>query len=158
MPSLRDLEIHVTDKHRNPLPEYGIQKMSKANLISCFIESKTDTPFQVSVKPTMPFPGLAERRLAAPSLPRAKDVERMRRRGGDFYNGEAWDDVMESEARDRSDEEAATEPVQPFHLLATMRLDGRERAEKSVIVYRKLGTLYMLAWDPANIASFASGS
>lgn len=57
MPTIRNITVHVTTTNGTPLREHGIQTFSSnKSMISCFIESKTDMPFHITVQPTMPFP------------------------------------------------------------------------------------------------------
>lgn len=130
MPSLRDLEVHVTDGQGTVLDEYGVQKISKSNLVSCFIESKSDQPFRVTVKPTaMPFPGYPSPRRALPQQEgKATEISDDK----DLYEASLADTYSEGASK-KGTKIKSSEPR--FHLLATMRLDGREKHEKQIIVY-----------------------
>lgn len=56
MPSLRGLEVHVTNEYGTPLEEYGTSTNGRAGTATCYIMSQTDMAFRISIAPTIPFP------------------------------------------------------------------------------------------------------
>ena len=51
MPTYRDVSVQVTDSANTPLTEYGARKLERARLNTCYIQSKTDMPFRILIKP-----------------------------------------------------------------------------------------------------------
>ncbi|KAK5719387.1 hypothetical protein LTR15_007910 [Elasticomyces elasticus] len=57
MPTYRSLDVHVTDKQDVPLQEYGVRKNERAHQTSCYVESRSNMPFRITIKPTtLPWP------------------------------------------------------------------------------------------------------
>lgn len=61
MPTLRNVTVHITTPTGQPLEEFGLQRLRNRPRVSCFIESRSDMPFRVSLQPTVPWPGFAAR-------------------------------------------------------------------------------------------------
>ena len=127
MPTFKDVTIHITSLDGAPLAEFGLQTLQKSGKISCFIESKSNLPFRISVSPTIPFPAFTS--AAAEQQQHGSDNRGSTAFGSGF--GDTYRPSYPSSAYDprRSDDGTA------YHLLATLRLDGREKAEKRSIVY-----------------------
>lgn len=54
MPTLNNIEVHVTTRDGAPLPEYRPRHLHNTNTIFCFIESKTNLPFYITLRPQHP--------------------------------------------------------------------------------------------------------
>lgn len=56
MPQLRGVTVHVVDEDGNDLQEWGVRTLgSSRTAVSAFIQSTTDMPFRVSVRPQIPY-------------------------------------------------------------------------------------------------------
>ncbi|KAL8970411.1 MAG: hypothetical protein Q9183_001536 [Haloplaca sp. 2 TL-2023] len=97
MPDLRGFTVHVTDGKGKDLKEWGVQKLW-GDKVSTFIQSTTDMPFRVSIRPRLPY---------TDDLQSSKDDE---------YE-EEWEDVGESPTKmeglgdDSVTEQWATRPL-----------------------------------------------
>ncbi|KAK5682247.1 hypothetical protein LTS10_005373 [Elasticomyces elasticus] len=59
IPTYRSLDVHITDKEDIPLQEYGVRKNERAHQTSCYVESRSNMPFRITIKPTtLPWPHL----------------------------------------------------------------------------------------------------
>ena len=85
-----------------PLHEWGVHTNEKRKIASCYIHSKTDHAFHISLKPMIPF------------MAGVKPVK-------------SDDEEMDSAPYDR--------PDKAYHILATLRLDGRSTVEKRLVVF-----------------------
>lgn len=55
MPHFKGLTVHITDQHGEILQEWGIQHLRGQSKVSAYIQSSTDMPFQITIKPDIPF-------------------------------------------------------------------------------------------------------
>lgn len=69
MPKYRSITVHVTDRHGNALTEWGVQKLDRSKLTSCYIQSETDMAFRISIKPELPFAELKKQQEEEDNLP-----------------------------------------------------------------------------------------
>ena len=51
MPTYRDLTVQVTDANDIPLTEYGVRKLDRAKLSTCYIQSETNKAFRIKIVP-----------------------------------------------------------------------------------------------------------
>ncbi|KAK4952867.1 hypothetical protein LTR66_013718 [Elasticomyces elasticus] len=118
MPTLRNLTVNVTDAHHRPLPEWGVQHFGGAGLSTCYVQSETDQTFCVTVEARIPFEGFDG--------------------GGDAQLKEDPDGGDRVSQVKRCERETETENlavrVPPYHMAATLYLDGRKQPEKCMVV------------------------
>ncbi|KAI9812330.1 MAG: hypothetical protein M1827_004779 [Pycnora praestabilis] len=187
MPELRDVTIQVTTTEGEPLKEWGVQHFRRNNKCSCYVQSKTDMSFRVSLQPRIPY--------VAPDTASAHGYD-TRWRGDNrpgFFNMEnEWEDMEDGRTsrssnqnltnsyrpeisnpftntsmfrhrsscgrRSSSGQRSSFTPIKrelsdnsmnmfhesrdysripppPFHFLACLYLDGREKPERKIIVY-----------------------
>ncbi|KAI9814339.1 MAG: hypothetical protein M1832_005919 [Thelocarpon impressellum] len=161
MPELRDITVHVTDQDGGVLKEWGTQTMRRRNQATSYIRAETDMTFRVSVQPKIPYvardvaaahdyhtrsrgdnrpgrfimedefeddegnvragpsAGLRRSRRARSAL---EGTPRIKREGSE-------PPATLSSSRDKHI------PPPNFHFLASLFLDGREKAERKVVVY-----------------------
>lgn len=55
MPQLRDITVRVTDGDGHDLEEWGVRTIHGKKLVSAYIQSTTDMPFRISVRPQIPY-------------------------------------------------------------------------------------------------------
>jgi len=140
MPTFRDVTIHVTDKNNVPLVEWGVRQHNRSRQISCFIQSVTDMRFCVSLKPAkLPFPTWHD------SSDEDDDDD------DDYYNDDEYGYPVESSSASRDGGDGAGRSRHSgrrtsrgstrrrprevsWHLLATLRLDGRRKFEAQRII------------------------
>lgn len=103
----RDVKVEVVDVITGKvIPEWGRQTRVKDRTVSCFIQATTGRPFRLSIQAQMPFPAeMFTHKLVV----------------GDH---DKWD--LKKRPWHPAD-------YAPFHLLATLRFDGR--FEKRSILY-----------------------
>ncbi|KAK4502575.1 hypothetical protein PRZ48_006001 [Zasmidium cellare] len=104
MPSRRYLDVNIVDGITGkPLREWGKQPLPQGRGVSSFVQAVTGRPFKVRIEPTLPF---------IPIVAEQRENERQ-------------DRAMTGEHRHLD--------FAPWHLLCTLRLDGR--FEKRAIAY-----------------------
>ncbi|KAL8665128.1 MAG: hypothetical protein Q9202_002528 [Teloschistes flavicans] len=151
MPKIRGIAVHVTDGDGNALQEWGEQNL-RGDKVSAYIESTTDMPFKVSIKPDLPYD---------------HDIQTLQKKGS---QREEWEDLDDTRVKMEKAEEGASRSSRShmrqretpqdydkhhqdfcpdnfnqeesqhtsppsFSLLATLLLDGRKKAERRSVVY-----------------------
>ena len=109
--------VHVCDNKGKPLEEYGTKILARAKRVSCYIESKTDLEFRIKMRAKIPFPFFETSTLNAKEKNTAThhpDEARTKQQSGILHT---------------------SHQNVPFHLLATLYLDGNEEPERSCIIY-----------------------
>ena len=129
MPFYRDLTVQVTDANDVPLTEYGVRKLDRARLSTCYIQSETDKAFRIRIVPGEYYfehssDSSSEEGTLHPQLPKTKLKKHLL----------SFSDELDEFGRSRR---RRPPPIlrEPWHLLATLRLDGRRSFEKRSIVY-----------------------
>ena len=154
MPTYRDIDVHVTDAKGARLTEWRVRKRDRSRLSTCYIQSKTGMAFRTAIKPTvLPYPGFVGEVVYDDGQAEGEDEGKRERKPPkskvNFNLLSFADDVYEVDKygrslglRQRGSPELGShtptplpQPKAPWHLLATLRLDGRRHYEKRSIVY-----------------------
>ena len=161
MPKLEDILVQVTvdgldengRKVRRPLEEWGVQKMKNTKKISAYIEAETGKSFRIRIQPKIPFPskdgpGVHEYNTRQKTKARENGLETLRPGFSGARHKSYNSDVSVKIKKEPMEEPMALSfqatssermikriPPPPFHLLASLYLDGREKPERRVIIY-----------------------
>ncbi|KAK3719927.1 hypothetical protein LTR37_004050 [Vermiconidia calcicola] len=122
MPIYKDVSVQVTDANNEPLKEWGAQKRDRTKLSTCYIKSETNMAFRILVKPSH-------------TLIRDFVDEPVSLYGHHEEELDMIDDDLEDVISPRSPQSPPPPEPKPWHLLATLRLDGRRTYEKRSILY-----------------------
>lgn len=55
MPHFKNVAVHVTDQDGNKFEEWGVHYLRNQSKVSAYIMSSNDMPFQLAIKPKIPF-------------------------------------------------------------------------------------------------------
>ncbi|KAF2485095.1 hypothetical protein BDY17DRAFT_321963 [Neohortaea acidophila] len=55
MPTYKNVTVQVTNATEVPLAEWGIRKLDRVNLTTCYIQSETDLAFRIRINPSIPW-------------------------------------------------------------------------------------------------------
>lgn len=118
MPRLGGVTVHVTDIKGNDLEEWGVQRLPSQGRASAYIKSTSNMGFRVTVRPRLPFmdPWVSARDKGLKT--------NMKMDRNKSYSSPI-----------KPPRGASYSSPPPFHLLASLFLDGRQKPERRIVVY-----------------------
>ena len=128
MPYYRDVEVEILGDGGRSFKEHGVTKNYRMKMVSCFIQSQTNERFRICINPD-------------------EDLLRRDQQQGEYEEGITSDPKALTPHKEQAEKMLTrsagavdeygrdnTKRVKPWHLLATVKLDGRSEIERREFV------------------------